>query len=233
MPIPQPTTPKDSSVSCNDGGPSLETPDLKGYSLSDSDKNEIMFIKSRSGNLIAFDDHDKTLRLQQKTGNAEIRMTDKEIEIKQKTGDVTFISEKETRWDCTSFLVHAKNDISFNAGTDYLLVTGNMETESMKDTSFTSDKNHTWISWNTFSAKAMGEIAIVGKKKTSVAAKQKGITCMALKTISMTSKQDFGAVAKSALTMTGLMGCDFKSNNKITLLSSGPFIGMSMCININ
>ena len=57
MPIPDPTTPKDSSVSCHHGGPSLETPGLKPYSLSGGDgKNTIMFVKSRSGNLICMDE---------------------------------------------------------------------------------------------------------------------------------------------------------------------------------
>lgn len=233
MPIPDPTTPKDTAVQCHHGGPSHPTPDLKPYSLSGGSKNEIMFHKSRSGNLIAFDDHENTLRLQQKTGNAEIRLTEDTIEIKQKTGDINFASEKETRFDCTIFEVHATKDISFSAGTDITLTTGDMVTDSGKDTSFSAEKPITFISWNTSSAKAMGEIVAVGKQQCSVGTKSGNQNYMSMKKITITGKQDVGILSKAALTMTGVMGCDFKSNDKITLTASAVMTGMAMCININ
>lgn len=233
MPIPDPTTPKDSAVSCHHGGPSLATPGLKPYSLSGSDKNEIMFVKSRSGNLICFDDNQNTLRFQDKTGNAEIRLTEDHIEIKQKTGDVNFVSEKETRWDCVTFEVHATNDISFSAGTDITLTCGEMTTQSGKDTSFSADKPITFISWNTFNAKAMETIGLVGKKIVSVGTKGGNQNYMSVGKIIITGKQDLGVTSKAALTMVGLMGVEFKSNDKITLTASAVLTGMSMCININ
>jgi hypothetical protein len=234
MPIPDPTTPKDSAVSCHHGGPSLPTPNLKPYSLSGGDgKNEIMFVKSRSGNLICFDDKDKTLRFQDKTGNAEIRMTRGVIEIKHKTGDINWSSAKETRWDCVTFEVHTTEDISFSAGTDITLTCGEMKTKSGKNTSFSAEKPITFISWNTHKATTMEKTTATGKKQVSVGTKSGNQTYTAMQKIKITAKQDLGILSKAALTMVGVMGCDFKSNDKITLEAAAIMTGMSMCININ
>jgi len=233
MPIPNPTTPKDSSVSGHHGGPSHPTPDLKPYSLSGGKKNEIMFIKSRSGNLIAFDDHGHTLRFQDKTGNAEIRLTEDRIEIKQKTGDINVTSEKETRFDCTTYEVHATNNISFAAGTDVSLIGATMKSKSGKNTSFSAKKSATFLSFASVSVTAMGSITCSGKKQVSVGTKSGSQTYTAIKKITISSKKDLSIQGKSMVSMSGIAGCDFKSSNTITLTAGGILMGASMCININ
>ncbi|MHC4389961.1 MAG: hypothetical protein ACYS22_01425 [Planctomycetota bacterium] len=234
MPIPNATTPGDSqSLTGHHGGPTLETPDLGPSGLGGgAGANKIMFLKSRSGNVLALDDEGDTLRLQQTSGNAEIKLTGGSIEIKQKTGDINFTATQEIRFDTKMFQIHASNNISFIAKGDISLnCGGNMDFDSGNDTVFAADKNLDFNTKASHDGKAMADAAIIGNKKTSVKAKG-SLTMMAMAKLEGSSAQDLGVSTKAALAMTGLAGCDF-TGPTVTLLAGGPIMGMSMCIAIN
>ncbi|MFC1706198.1 hypothetical protein ACFL59_05145 [Planctomycetota bacterium] len=235
MAIPDPTTPGDGTdCACHHGGSTLKTPDLKQHSLSGGDKNEILFSKTRSGNLIAFDDHDFTIRISDKKGNAEISLEGDTIQIKHKTGDINFHSEKETRFDCTTFEVHATDDISFAADGNVSQTAGStFQITSGKSTSFSADKNATFMSYNMIEMKSMADVNVTGKKKTSICTKTGMMKFNTVGKITIGSKQDLGVTAKAMLTMTGMMGCTFVSKDKVQLQAGGPIIGLAAAININ
>ncbi len=261
MSIPSPTTPgDDQSLSGHDGGPTLETVDLKPESLSGGDgKNNVWFSKSRCGHVIAFDDAGETLRLQDQSGNSEIFFAGGQLHIKQKAGDITISATKEVRFDCVDFSVHASNDICFGAGTDISVCCsgecciewkestdlcappeclawehcGTMTVDAGNNASFSADKDNEFMCKELIDMKAGAKMSGTAKQELGVVTQSGSITLLSMQDLIMISKAEFGAKAGGSYSMTGLAGCDYGSDGEVTLKAGGVIMGVAMCININ
>ncbi|HZU99811.1 MAG TPA: phage baseplate assembly protein V [Planctomycetota bacterium] len=93
-----------------------------GYSNSDRDfnadgKNDLRFIRSRSGHLLIFDDKDgkEKITLTDKTGShrVEIFTDKKKIVITSADGDIEFYADKKVVICCEEFDLHTRKDANF------------------------------------------------------------------------------------------------------------------------
>lgn len=96
-----------------------------GRDHNEDGKNDLRFMRSRSGHLLIFDDKDgkEKITLTDKTGNHRIEIfTDKKtIVITSSDGDIELIAEKKVKIRCEDFELHTRKDAT-------LKIDQNMET---------------------------------------------------------------------------------------------------------
>ncbi|GIW70924.1 MAG: hypothetical protein KatS3mg102_0466 [Planctomycetota bacterium] len=214
--------------------PAPNLPELKPHSLSGGEKNEVLFVKSRTGHLVALDDGGCTVRVQDRTGNSTIRLEAGKIYITQKTGDIKIFARELVRLDCTDLEVHARNDISFSAGGSVTTtVKGSASITAGKDVALCAKQDATLQTKANFSATSGAQTLIVGTKQLSLGTKSANLTLMTSNKLKVVGKGNVSVNADAFLNITALGGADFKTNGMCEVRARATWAGMAGRININ
>jgi uncharacterized protein involved in type VI secretion and phage assembly len=90
----------------------------KGRDFNEDGKNDLRFIRSRSGHLLVFDDKNgsEKITLTDKTGSHRIEIfTDKKkVVITSSDGDIELIAEKKVKICCEDFELHSRKNSTLN-----------------------------------------------------------------------------------------------------------------------
>ncbi|MBI3722431.1 hypothetical protein HY251_00520 [bacterium] len=101
-----------------------------GRDFNEDGKNDLRFIRSRSGNLLVFDDKDgkEKVTITDKTGShrIEIFCDKKKVVITSSDGDIELIAEKKVKICCETLETHSRKDTKMN-------VDGEMDITVQKD----------------------------------------------------------------------------------------------------
>ncbi|MFC1706199.1 phage baseplate assembly protein V [Planctomycetota bacterium] len=199
--IPTPTTPGDGSdCTCQNGGPSLTTPDLKPKSLSgDGGDNKVMYMKSRTGNLLVLDDDKGTIRIADKTGQSAIQLEQDQILILQRKSDIRVFAKKGISFTCETYQIHASSKIKYHAD---------------KGISVSAKGNVSNAVGSTTKVKASKDFSISSKKTTAIRASMNiSFNAMSKTTIS-SAEEDLKVESAGMLMMSGLQGINMKTDAK-------------------
>lgn len=132
--------PKGHDVTSTFGGTEY---DYGGYSTSGRDfnedgKNDLRFIRSRSGHLLIFDDKDgkEKITLTDKTGSHRIEIfTDKKkVVVTSSDGDIELCAEKKVKITCEDFELHTRKNATLKIDKDMETTVKNNKTTKVEKT---------------------------------------------------------------------------------------------------
>jgi uncharacterized protein involved in type VI secretion and phage assembly len=107
-----------------------------GRDLNEDGKNDLRFIRSRSGHLVVLDDKDgkEKVTITDKTGahRIEIFTDKKKVVITSSDGDVEICAEKKVKITCEDFELHSRKSTTMNVDTDMAVTVKQNLTEKVK-----------------------------------------------------------------------------------------------------
>jgi len=235
--IPAPKTDGDKS-DCkghHDGAPTHKTPDLTPNSINgDGGKNKIYFWRSRTGNLIALDDDQGTVRINDRTGNSCISLEKDQIKVLQRSKDLMVFASKMIRLDCEDFQVHASKTITMQAGTDVTFQAGsNINVEAGAKLNASAKSGVYYSSKADMTVSASTSVSITGGSEVSVLAKSAAVKIQAGTEIGLTGTTAVNIKAGTKVGVTGAAGVGINSAAEITIKAGGNINCMANCINLN
>ncbi len=241
-PIPKPVTNPDVEKKRPEGCPA--TPDMSNDAMAASkgESNKVMFWRSRTGNVIAFNDATGQIRLADRSGHSTIQLNDKRIDILQSAKDIRVNAKNKVTFDCTDFIVHAKKNITKNtsrytatAGADFaqsaqatltMASKGSFTTTSGKDwTVFSKDKVEVKAKSGAMMYTVAGDMGIVAPK-SDAAIEAKMVTIATPLKFAMGAAGDLKIKGDAVVSINAALNATFKGAN--CLVNCGADAGFSL-----